>query len=61
MAPAGGKAPGRGAYLWPAAACVAAARKKRLLERALKGPVPPSVYEGLEGLAPPPSGGTVES
>lgn len=42
-----GKANGRGAYLCADLACVAAAKKKKSLSRALKTEVPESVYEEL--------------
>lgn len=43
-----GKKPGRGAYLCPASACLAKARKSKALERAFSTPIPAEVYEGLE-------------
>ena len=43
-----GKLPGRGAYVCPAAACLAKARKARALERAFSVQLPPQVYEALE-------------
>ena len=43
-----GKKPGRGAYVCPAAACLAKVRKSRALERAFSAPIPPEVYELLE-------------
>lgn len=45
-----GKANGRGAYLCADPACVAAAKKKKSLSRALKTEVPESVYEELAEL-----------
>ena len=44
---AGGKLPGRGAYLCPSAECIKKARKSRALERALDASVPPEIYDGL--------------
>ena len=35
-----GRAPGRGAYLHAAAACIEIARKRRAIDRALGAPVP---------------------
>ncbi len=43
-----GKKAGRGAYLCPNAACLAKARKKKSLERALAVAIPPEVYEAME-------------
>ncbi len=43
-----GKAPGRGAYVCPEAACFLKARKSKALERAFQTPVPPEVYDALE-------------
>ena len=43
-----GKKSGRGAYLCKDVRCLAKARKKRSLERALKCEVPPEVYDVLE-------------
>lgn len=43
-----GKKAGRGAYLCPSAACLAKARKKKSLERALAVAIPPEVYEAME-------------
>lgn len=42
-----GHAPGRGAYLHRAPACVEAARKRRQLERSLGATVPPELWAGL--------------
>ena len=43
-----GKAPGRGAYLCPSAACLAKARKAKRLERTFEVPDPgPVVYDRL--------------
>jgi predicted RNA-binding protein YlxR (DUF448 family) len=39
-----GRAPGRGAYLHPDAACLALARRRHALERALKAQVPETVW-----------------
>ena len=43
-----GKAPGRGAYLCPDAACLKRAIKAKALERAFSAPLPDPVWEGLE-------------
>ena len=43
-----GKKAGRGAYLCPSAACLAKARKKKSLERALETGIPPEVYGAME-------------
>ena len=43
-----GKKPGRGANLCPSPDCLAQARKKRAVERALSSPMPPEVWEALE-------------
>lgn len=43
-----GKKAGRGAYLCPNAVCLAKARKKKSLERALAVAIPPEVYEAME-------------
>ncbi len=43
-----GKKPGRGAYICKDAACLAAARKARRLERAFSCRIPDEVYERLE-------------
>jgi len=45
---AASKLPGRGAYICKAAQCLAKARKKRSLERALKHEIPAEVYDNLE-------------
>jgi uncharacterized protein len=42
-----GRAHGRGAYLHADAACFAAARSRRALERALKAEVPAGLWEEL--------------
>ena len=42
-----GKAAGRGAYLCDDPACLAAARKKKALNRAFKIQIPDSIYEEL--------------
>ena len=43
-----GRSPGRGAYVCPAAACLARARKSRALERAFDTAIPAEVYDALE-------------
>ena len=43
-----GKLPGRGAYLCPAPACLARAKKSRALERAFSAQLPDEVCAGLE-------------
>lgn len=45
-----GRAPGRGAYLCRDIACVAAAKKRGALSRALKCPVDGELYAQLEAL-----------
>lgn len=45
-----GKAPGRGAYLCRKAACVALAKKRNALSKALKHPVDKELYAQLEAL-----------
>lgn len=42
-----GKAPGRGAYLCPSAACLAKARKAKRLERTFAVPIPDGIYDRL--------------
>lgn len=42
-----GKAPGRGAYICPAPACLKQAIKARALERAFSTQIPEAVYEKL--------------
>ena len=42
-----GKAPGRGAYLCPSAACLARARKAKRLERTFEVPIPAEIYDRL--------------
>ena len=42
-----GKAPGRGAYLCPDAACLKKAIKARAFERAFSVQIPPEIYERL--------------
>ena len=42
-----GKAPGRGAYLCPSAACLAKARKAKRLERPVEVPIPGEIYDRL--------------
>ncbi|HYR49628.1 MAG TPA: YlxR family protein [Candidatus Eisenbacteria bacterium] len=52
-----GRAAGRGAYLHPQATCVASARKKRSLDRALRTTVQPELWTELvgdAGLSPSP-------
>ncbi len=44
----GGRAPGRGAYLHRDPACIGLARRRKILERALKGAVPESAWAALE-------------
>jgi predicted RNA-binding protein YlxR (DUF448 family) len=51
---ASGRAPGRGAYLHLSEACIEQARRRKALERALKGRVPDSVWVEL---VPRPTGG----
>ncbi|MDR3353882.1 MAG: YlxR family protein [Synergistaceae bacterium] len=46
----GGRTEGRGAYLCASLACLASARKKNALGRALKTRVGPEIYEKLEEL-----------
>jgi uncharacterized protein len=43
-----GKKPGRGAYICKDEACLTKATKEKRLERALKNPVSPEVYEQLK-------------
>lgn len=43
-----GKLPGRGAYVCPAPACLAKARKSRALERAFETALPDDVWQALE-------------
>ena len=43
----GGRAPGRGAYLCPSAACLAKARKAKRLERTFEVPIPDGIYDRL--------------
>ncbi|GBF72041.1 hypothetical protein PA598K_00272 [Paenibacillus sp. 598K] len=43
-----GKKPGRGAYLCGKVSCFRLAQKSKALERALKQPVAPEIYEQLE-------------
>ena len=43
-----GKKPGRGAYLCPNTACLAAAKKAKRLERAFSCMIPPEIYVALE-------------
>ena len=43
-----GKMPGRGAYVCPCAACLAAAQKARRLERAFSTKIPDEVYAALQ-------------
>jgi predicted RNA-binding protein YlxR (DUF448 family) len=42
-----GRAPGRGAYVHPSAECIAIARKRRALERALNATIGPEVWAEL--------------
>ena len=42
-----GKAPGRGAYICPASACLKQAIKAKALERAFSTQIPEAVYEKL--------------
>lgn len=46
-----GKRSGRGAYICRDAQCLAAAQKKRAIERALKCGVPPEICEQLARIA----------
>ena len=43
-----GKAPGRGAYICPAPACLKQAIKAKALERAFSTQIPEAVYEKLD-------------
>ena len=43
----GGRAPGRGAYLHGSQSCIASARKRRALERALGAPPGPDFWTAL--------------
>lgn len=43
-----GRKPGRGAYVCPDVACLAAARKARRLERAFSCQIPAEVYDTME-------------
>ena len=43
-----GKAPGRGAYVCPDAACLKKAIKSKAFERAFSASIPPEIYEALE-------------
>jgi predicted RNA-binding protein YlxR (DUF448 family) len=43
-----GRKPGRGAYVCPNAACLAAARKARRFERAFSCQIPAEVYDRME-------------
>ena len=47
VADAGGKVPGRGAYLCRKSACLAKARKSRALERMLEMSISPETYDIL--------------
>lgn len=47
VADAGGKVPGRGAYLCRKSACLAKARKSRALERMLETSISPETYDIL--------------
>jgi len=44
---AGGRAPGRGAYLHPDPVCLEIARKKKALDRALRATAGPELWTGL--------------
>lgn len=44
-----GKKPGRGAYVCPAAQCLAKARKAGRIERAFSCRIPDEVYDAMEG------------
>lgn len=46
-----GKKPGRGAYLCRKSSCIAAAAKKRMLDRALRVSVPEQIMEELRQVA----------
>ena len=48
LADAGGKLPGRGAYLCPTPACLAIAIKRRRFDRAFRTTVPPEAAHALE-------------
>jgi uncharacterized protein len=54
-----GRAPGRGAYLHPNEGCIERARRRKALERALKGRVPDRLWTDIraEHSVPPPTGG----
>lgn len=43
-----GRKNGRGAYICPTIDCLKKARRSKGLERSLKQPIPPEVYENLE-------------
>ena len=43
-----GKAPGRGAYLCPSAACLKKAIRSKALDRSLETQIPQEVYDRLE-------------
>lgn len=45
-----GKAPGRGAYICPQAACLERAVKTKAIERALEQKVESALYETLKGM-----------
>ncbi len=47
VADAGGKVPGRGAYICRKSACLAKARKSRALERMLRTPISAETYDAL--------------
>ncbi len=47
VADAGGKVPGRGAYICRKSACLAKARKSRALERMLETSISPETYDIL--------------
>jgi predicted RNA-binding protein YlxR (DUF448 family) len=50
-----GRTPGRGAYLHPDPACIDLARRRGLLERALKARVPDDVWRRLEAASEAPT------
>ncbi|MGI8563257.1 MAG: RNase P modulator RnpM [Candidatus Dormibacter sp.] len=57
---AGGRAPGRGAYLHPEQDCLAQARKRRALERALKARVDEVLWQTLAVVSQVAEGGGVK-
>lgn len=50
----GGRSPGRGAYLHRDPGCVGLARRRRVLDRALRCPIPESVWPALEAASSSP-------